>query len=215
MRPLAIELYIQGLRIHRRLSMECGTAYHLLDRVKKRLPNPLLHTSDATLSFCNETWPYGNRRPSPATPPNQVACLPDLSTDRAQTYDVCCSDTLRRTNATPNCGYWQPDDFDVFDGDREVGRIYGVNRPDEIWSWGIGFLLTTAKATGTLARSRRKVRRFGRNIWPGEDPKGRCKPRRADVSTIKCLRRACQISTHHPPTRPQTRPPPRRGGIER
>ena len=28
-------------------------------------------------------------------------------------------------------GQWQVDDFDVFDGDREVGRIYQVTAHDE------------------------------------------------------------------------------------
>jgi hypothetical protein len=35
---------------------------------------------------------------------------------------------LRRTRE----GYWNDDDFDVFDGDRDVGRVYRVNARDKI-----------------------------------------------------------------------------------
>jgi hypothetical protein len=39
----------------------------------------------------------------------------------------------------------------VFDGDREVGRIYRVNSPDDIWFWGVSFLLTNRKSYGHAA----------------------------------------------------------------
>jgi hypothetical protein len=34
-------------------------------------------------------------------------------------------------------GEWQHEDYDVFDGDRDVGRVYRVmDRPDSQWFWG-------------------------------------------------------------------------------
>ena len=45
-------------------------------------------------------------------------------------------------------GPWQHEDFDVFDGDREVGRIYRVNAHDEIWLWGVSFQITGRKSYG-------------------------------------------------------------------
>jgi hypothetical protein len=33
---------------------------------------------------------------------------------------------LRRANVSRISGEWQHEDYDVFDGDREVGRIYRV-----------------------------------------------------------------------------------------
>jgi hypothetical protein len=36
---------------------------------------------------------------------------------------------LRRANVSRISGHWQDEDYDVFDGDREVGRIYLVDRP--------------------------------------------------------------------------------------
>jgi hypothetical protein len=49
---------------------------------------------------------------------------------------------LRRANISRKCGDWNDDDFDVFDGERSVGRIYRVNAGTEIWFWGVSFLLT-------------------------------------------------------------------------
>jgi hypothetical protein len=41
--------------------------------------------------------------------------------------------TLRRANVSRKSGDWNDDDFDVFDGDRDVGRIYRINAATEIW----------------------------------------------------------------------------------
>ena len=58
---------------------------------------------------------------------------------------------LRRANVSRISGQWQDEDYDVFDGDRDVGRIYLVDgyggremlvlgrfvpghRPQELWS---------------------------------------------------------------------------------
>jgi len=35
---------------------------------------------------------------------------------------------LRRANVSRKGGHWDDNDFDVFDGDRDVGRIYQMDR---------------------------------------------------------------------------------------
>jgi hypothetical protein len=51
---------------------------------------------------------------------------------------------LRRANVSRKGGDWQHEDYDVFDGDRFVGRIYQAdNYPGhESWFWGVDFQLT-------------------------------------------------------------------------
>jgi hypothetical protein len=57
---------------------------------------------------------------------------------------------LRRTNVSRISGQWQDEDYDVFDGDRDVGRIYLVdsNAGIETWFWGVSFDLTHRKSYG-------------------------------------------------------------------
>jgi hypothetical protein len=57
---------------------------------------------------------------------------------------------LRRANVSRCSGQWQHDDFDVFDGEREVGRIYLVDSNDgqETSFWGVSFDLTGRKSYG-------------------------------------------------------------------
>jgi hypothetical protein len=56
---------------------------------------------------------------------------------------------LRRANASRKGVPWSETDFDVFDGDRDVGRIYRVtDRPDGVWFWGVSFQLTGRKSYG-------------------------------------------------------------------
>jgi hypothetical protein len=57
---------------------------------------------------------------------------------------------LRRANVSRKGGHWQHEDFDVFDGDRDVGRIYLVDGHDgnETWFWGVSFDLTHRKSYG-------------------------------------------------------------------
>jgi hypothetical protein len=45
---------------------------------------------------------------------------------------------------------WQDKDFDVFDGEHEVGRVYLVDRDGrgERWFWGVSFRLTGRKSYG-------------------------------------------------------------------
>jgi hypothetical protein len=42
---------------------------------------------------------------------------------------------------------WKGEDFDVFDGERRVGRIYRT-AATEIWFWGVRFQLTGRKSYG-------------------------------------------------------------------
>jgi hypothetical protein len=50
---------------------------------------------------------------------------------------------LRRANISRKGGPWQHEDYDVFDGERDVGRIYRLDdRPDSDWFWGVSFQLT-------------------------------------------------------------------------
>ena len=53
-------------------------------------------------------------------------------------------------------GDWRPDDYDVLDGDRHVGRIYRItDHPDSPWFWS---LLTRHKRYGTTdTRERAKA----------------------------------------------------------
>jgi hypothetical protein len=61
---------------------------------------------------------------------------------------------LRRAKVARKRGELQPDDYDVFDGDREVGRIYLVHATDraETWFWGISFQVTKRKSYGYASR---------------------------------------------------------------
>ena len=54
---------------------------------------------------------------------------------------------LRRANASRPSGSWQDEDYDVFDGERDVGRIF--RQVSGAWWWGVGFQLTGRKAYGT------------------------------------------------------------------
>ncbi len=43
-------------------------------------------------------------------------------------------------------GHWGPDDYDVLDGDRTVGRIF--KDANETWFWGVDFMLSHRKSYG-------------------------------------------------------------------
>jgi hypothetical protein len=47
-------------------------------------------------------------------------------------------------------GSWQDADYEIFDGDRDVGRIYPVDAygGNETWLWGVSFQLTGRKSCG-------------------------------------------------------------------
>jgi hypothetical protein len=53
---------------------------------------------------------------------------------------------LRRASASRRSGSWQHDDFDVFDGDQCVGRIFP--QAHGAWFWGVSFMLTGRKSYG-------------------------------------------------------------------
>jgi hypothetical protein len=57
---------------------------------------------------------------------------------------------LRRPNVSRQGGHWQHENYDVFDGDRDVGRIYLVDSDAgvETWFWGVDFDLTNRKGYG-------------------------------------------------------------------
>jgi hypothetical protein len=56
---------------------------------------------------------------------------------------------LHNANSHPGGGAWGPDDYDVYDDTRAVGRIYRVNIANELWWWGVSFQLTRRKSFGT------------------------------------------------------------------
>lgn len=57
---------------------------------------------------------------------------------------------LRRANLSRPSGSWSETDFDVFDGDRDVGRVYRVtDRLDSQWFWGGASSSQAARVTGT------------------------------------------------------------------
>ena len=69
-------------------------------------------------------------------------------------------------------GELRPDDYDVFDGDRDVGRIYLVhaNRA-ETWFWGISFQITKRKSYGYASTLEEAAAAFRTEYetWKGTD----------------------------------------------
>jgi hypothetical protein len=55
---------------------------------------------------------------------------------------------LRRARVSRQGGDWNADDFDIFDGEWKVGRIYRVNAAHEAWFWGVSFLITNRTSCG-------------------------------------------------------------------
>jgi hypothetical protein len=55
---------------------------------------------------------------------------------------------LRRANISRSGGDWNHEDFDVFDGERRIGRMHRVNASAEAWFWGVSFDLTGRKSYG-------------------------------------------------------------------
>jgi hypothetical protein len=56
---------------------------------------------------------------------------------------------LRRATLSRTSGRWKDEDFDVFDGERDVGRIF--QQVDGAWFWGVSFPLTGRKSYGHAA----------------------------------------------------------------
>jgi hypothetical protein len=57
--------------------------------------------------------------------------------------------TLRRAGTSRPSGSWQDEDYNVFDCEREVGRIYQVtDHLESRWFWGVSFQVTGRKSYG-------------------------------------------------------------------
>jgi hypothetical protein len=56
---------------------------------------------------------------------------------------------LRRASILRPSGSWSETDYDVFDGERDVGRIF--QQADGAWFWGVSFQLTGRKSYGHAA----------------------------------------------------------------
>jgi hypothetical protein len=56
---------------------------------------------------------------------------------------------LHRANVSRKGGPWKHEDFDVFDCERDVGRIF--QQADGAWFWGLSFQLTGRKSYGNAA----------------------------------------------------------------
>jgi hypothetical protein len=57
--------------------------------------------------------------------------------------------SLRRANTARPSGSWEDEDFDVFNGEQCVGRIYRVtDQPDSLWFWGVCFQVIARKSYG-------------------------------------------------------------------
>ena len=56
---------------------------------------------------------------------------------------------LRHISESRLSATWSEDDFNVFDGERELGRIYRVtDEPTSHWFWGLSFQLIRRKSYG-------------------------------------------------------------------
>jgi hypothetical protein len=76
---------------------------------------------------------------------------------------------LRRANVSNPGGSWSETDYDVFDGDRDVGRVYRVDDQPEVWFWGVSFQ-RAARATVMRRRSMTPRRRSRPSMRHGRQP---------------------------------------------
>jgi hypothetical protein len=83
---------------------------------------------------------------------------------------------LRRANGPRQGGSWQHEDYDVFDGDREIGRIYLIDEfgGNETWFWGVSFQLTGRKSYGRAGSLQDAKRAFRTEYeaWKGTQNSG-------------------------------------------
>jgi hypothetical protein len=63
---------------------------------------------------------------------------------------MCAALILRRPPVPRKRGDSQHEDYDVFDGDHDVGRIYLVHSAEraDTWFWGVSFHVTKRKSFG-------------------------------------------------------------------
>jgi hypothetical protein len=79
---------------------------------------------------------------------------------------------LRRANVSRKGGTWQHEDYDVFDGDRDVGRVF--QQADGSWFWGVSFQITGRKSYGHAASldDAKAAFRLEYEAWQREAPGG-------------------------------------------
>jgi hypothetical protein len=79
---------------------------------------------------------------------------------------------LRRANGSRKGGPWQHDDYDVFDGERDVGRIF--QQADRSWFWGVSFMITKRKSYGraTSLEEAKAAFRAEYEAWKGTQKSG-------------------------------------------
>jgi hypothetical protein len=83
---------------------------------------------------------------------------------------------LRRANVSRKSGEWKDEDYDVFDGDRDVGRIF--LDANETWFWGLAFEFqlsgqkrygSAATLDATKAAFRAEYDKWQREVADGDD----------------------------------------------
>jgi hypothetical protein len=100
---------------------------------------------------------------------------------------------LRRASASRKGGHWQHEDYDVFDGDSDVGRIYLVDGYGgrETWFWGVSFQVTKRKSYGyadSIEEAKAAVRAEDQGGLPGR------RSRRPSGPKIKAAFRAEDVA---------------------
>ena len=73
---------------------------------------------------------------------------------------------LRRANVSRISGQWQDEDYDVFDGDREIGRIYLIDSQAGSWFWGVSFQVIKRKSYGYALSLDEAKAAFGPSMKP-------------------------------------------------
>jgi hypothetical protein len=91
---------------------------------------------------------------------------------------------LRRANLSRKGGEWDDTDYDVFDGERCVGRIF--LQASGAWFWGVDFQLTGCSNYGhvaTLDEAKAAFRAFGGERRASIAAHGTCRIHIRDLGT--------------------------------